>query len=95
VSIEKYQIEPEELRYGRIKAIGGSRGSGLWQVYFKDGTFCHIESGYGVRTVAYCYGSLQNAIGKLIRYCTDDLGMMTCFEPIEDGVWRSKGRKRK
>jgi len=84
VSIEHYQTELEEMRLGRIKGIGGPWGSGLWQVYFEDGTSCHIESGYGVRTIAHCYGDLQNAKGKLIRYCTDDLGVMTCFEPIED-----------
>jgi hypothetical protein len=59
-------------------------GSGLWHVYFDDGTFCHIESGGGVRTLARCYGSLKNARGKDIRYRTDGLNVMTYFQPVED-----------
>jgi hypothetical protein len=86
MEIENYETELPELRIGRIKGIGGPWGSGLWQVYFDDGTSCHIESGYGVRTIAQCYGNLPNARGKLIRYCTDYLNVMTCFEPMEDAL---------
>ena len=82
--IDNYETELAELRIGRIKGIGGPWSSGLWQVYFEDGTACHIESGYGVRTIAQCYGNLQDARGKLIRYYTDSFNVMTCFEPIED-----------
>jgi hypothetical protein len=84
VGIENYKNEIGEPRFGRIKDINGPWDSGLWQVYFYDGTFCHIESGYGVRTIAQCYGNLQNAIGKSISYGTDYLNVMTCFKPIED-----------
>ena len=84
MSIENYEAKLEEMRYGRIEGIGGSWDSGLWQVYFEDGTFCHIESGYGVRTIAQCYGNLKNAQGNLIYYCTDDLNIMTCFDTVQD-----------
>ena len=84
MNMENYETELAELRTGRIKAIGGPWDSGLWQVSFEDGASCHIESGYGVRTIAQCYGNLQDARGKPIRYYTDSLNVMTCFEPIED-----------
>ena len=82
--MENYETELAELRIGKIERISGSMGSGLWQVYFEDGASCHIESGYGVRAIAQCYGNLHDAQGKLIRYCTDSFDVMTCFEPIED-----------
>lgn len=76
--------EVTEPRLGRIKKINGPIGSGLWQVYFDDGSFCHIESGYGVRTIAQCYGSLHEAQGKVIGYHTNSFNMMICFEPVDD-----------
>lgn len=84
MQIENYETELAELCIGRIKGIGGSMSSGLWQVYFEDGASCHIESGYGVRAIARCYGNLHDVRGKLIRYCTDCFNVMTRFEPIED-----------
>ena len=73
----------DSLKRGKIREISGTPGSGLWQIYFEDG-FCHIQSGYGLRTLAECYGSLHNATGKLIRYETDELNVMTYFLPEDD-----------
>ena len=78
------QNDVTEPRFGRIKEISGPVGSGLLQVYFDDGSLCHIESGYGVRTIAQCYGSLHEAKGKVIGYYTDSFNMMVCFEPVDD-----------
>lgn len=77
--------DDDEMRTGTIKEISGLRGSGLWQIYFEDDDFCHIESGTGLRTLGSAYSGLANARGKTIRYKTDSLNVMTYFQPIEDG----------
>jgi hypothetical protein len=71
------------FEYGLIKDISGARGSGLWQVYFEDGRYCHIEAN-GLRVMDRVYGGLENAIGKVIKYKTEDLNIMTCFGLVEN-----------
>lgn len=76
-------VSEDKLFVGRIREISGAPGSGIAQIYFDDGAFCHIESGHGLRVLRDAYGSLEKARGKTIRYETDDLNVMTYFEPME------------
>jgi hypothetical protein len=73
----------EHFYFGTIKNISGARSSGLWQIYFEGGGFCHIESGFGLRVMSQAYGGLMHAIGKTIRYKTEGLNVMSYFEPVE------------
>ena len=76
---------------GTIAGISGNMMSGLWQLHFENGQTCHIESGYGVRQLAACFGAtegsgdLQEKIeGKEVVYSVDEFGVLEGFTPIDD-----------
>ena len=80
-----------ETKRGTIAAISGHPMSGLWQLHFEDGFSCHIESGYGMRNLARCFGAtegtgdIQEKIeGQEVIYSIDDLGILIGFTPLED-----------
>ena len=55
--------------------------SGLWDLVFEDGRIVHIESGYGVSSLASCFGAtgddLQEKIsGQEIVYTIDDMNIL-------------------
>ena len=82
-------IEDKFAREGTIRGIFGHPLLGLWtlEIYPTDGApidIVHIESGYGVRRLVDCFGSLKNSIGKTIRYATDCVGLLEWFEPVEE-----------
>ena len=77
--------DPEpELKTGTITGITGNPMSGLWTIHFMSGASAHIESGYGIRALVACFGSLDDARGKTITYTTDMFGVMVGFSPVED-----------
>lgn len=76
--------ELADLEEGTIKSITGHPLSGLYQIHLDNGRMVHLESGFGARQFANAYGSLSNAIGRRIRYKTDDLNVLSYFEPVED-----------
>lgn len=76
---------------GTIAAISGHPLSGLWNLHFEDGSSCHIESGYGVRQLAACYGcregidNLQDHIeGQDIIYTVDCFNILCGFTPTTE-----------
>ena len=73
-----------ELKTGTITGITGNPMSGLWTIHFMSGASAHIESGYGIRALVACFGSLDDARGKTITYTTDMFGVMVGFSPVED-----------
>lgn len=76
--------EFDELEEGTIERITGHPLGGLYQIHLDDGSMIHLQSGMGARQFASAYGSLSDAIGKRIRYKTDDLNVMSYFEKGED-----------
>lgn len=82
----------------RATIAGMSRGammSGLWTLHFEDGTSVHLESGFGVRQLAACFGAhegtgdLQEKIkGQEIVYTEDAFGILEGFTPAEE--WDGK-----
>ena len=76
---------------GTIAAISGHPMSGLWNIHFEDGNSCHIESGYGVRQLAACFGAregtgdLQDKIeGQDIIYSVDCMNILCGFTPTSE-----------
>jgi len=74
-----------------IAGISGHPMSGLWQLIFTDGYTCFIESGYGVRNLAACFGAtegtgdLQEKIeGQEIVFSVDGLNVLEGFTPADD-----------
>ncbi len=72
----------DDLEEGTIERITGHPLGGLYQIHLDDGRMVHLQSGMGARQFASAYGSLSDAIGKRIRYKTDDLNVMSYFEPV-------------
>jgi hypothetical protein len=73
--------------------------SGLWTLIFQDGRSVLVESGFGVRQLAACFGAtegsgdlLEKVVGQEIVFSTDDFGMLggidrailAGFTPIEE-----------
>lgn len=77
--------ESDDLEEGTVRSITGHPLSGLYQIHLDDGRIVHLESGFGARQVASAYGSLSDAIGKKIRYKTDDFNVLSYFEPVNLG----------
>ena len=80
-----------ETKQGIIKGLTGHPMSGLWQLRFEDGHVAHIESGFGVRQLASCFGAtegtgdlLEKIVGQEIVYSVDEFGVLEGFAPIEE-----------
>ena len=74
---------------GTIRGLSGLPMSGLWDLVFEDGRIVHIESGYGVSSLASCFGAtgddLQEKIsGQEIVYTIDDMNILYGFTPTEE-----------
>lgn len=74
-----------------ISSITGHPMSGLWTLLFESGAHAHIESGYGVRQLAACFGAtegsgdlLEKIAGQEIVYSLDDFGVLEGFTPIAE-----------
>lgn len=74
-----------------IAGISGHPMSGLWELIFTDGYSCFIGSGYGVRSLAACFGAtegtgdLQEKIeGQEIVFSVDGLNVLEGFTPADD-----------
>lgn len=76
--------ELSDLEEATIQRITGHPLGGLYQIHLDDGSMIHLQSGFGARQFTSAYGSLSDAIGKRIRYKTDDLNVLSYFEPVED-----------
>ena len=81
------------LEFGTISGLSGHPMSGLWMLEFEDAAPVAIESGYGVRQLAACFGAtegsgdiLEKIKGKRIRFSRDWVGVLEGFSPVdEDG----------
>jgi hypothetical protein len=82
--INEFPDELADLEEGTIEKITGHPLGGLYQIHLDDGRMVHLQSGFGARQFASAYGSLADSIGKRIRYKTDDLNVLSYFEPVED-----------
>lgn len=72
-----------EINCARILGFSGHPMSGLWQIHLSDGNIVFIESGHGMRQIAAAFGSPKQAVGQLIEYSVDDLGVLAGFTPVE------------
>lgn len=75
------------LTKGTILRIAGHPMSGLCQLQL-DSEIVHIESGYGVRHLASCFGAtegsgdlMEKIEGQVIWYSTDFMGVLESFIP--------------
>ena len=80
----------EVVQHGTISGLSGHPMSGLWTLHFEEGPPAFIESGYGVRALADCFGAtefsgdlMEKIKGQRIVYVTDFLGVMEWFAPDE------------
>ena len=91
----KYLPGENEIQYHLarriIAGISGHPMSGLWNLVFMDGNTVHIESGYGVRNLARCFGAsegkgdLQDKIrGQDVYYSADAFGVLEAFTPANE-----------
>ena len=91
----KYLPGENEIQYHLarriIAGIAGHPMSGLWNLVFMDGNTVHIESGYGVRNLARCFGAsegkgdLQDKIrNQDVYYSVDALGVLEWFLPADE-----------
>lgn len=78
-------------RKARIEGISGHPMSGLWHLSMDNGDTVHIESGYGVRQLASCFGAtegegdlLKKIQGQEIVYSVDEFGALEGFTPFEE-----------
>jgi hypothetical protein len=91
---KKSRIEiplPEGHFLGTMKNITGQRGSGIANLNFTDGSSVMIESGFGVRQLAACYGAdmfegdlIDKIRGQQIVYTVDDFGILAGFSPYSE-----------
>ena len=76
----------------RIAGLSGHPMSGLWLLGFESGRSIHIESGYGVRQLAHCFGAtegsgdlLEKTFGQEIVWSPDEMGLILGgFTPLAD-----------
>lgn len=92
------KAELNSTSVGVIAGISGQPMSGLWMLHFRDGSFAHLESGYGTRVLAQAFGAtegsgdLQSKIaGKKIAYTVDEFGIFTSFTPYGEFIQNLKG----
>jgi len=85
--------ELDRTQVGVIAGISGHPMSGLWELHFADGSSAHIESGFGVRTLAQAFGATEGAgdlqekiKGKKIAYVVDEYGIFTVFTPYGEFI---------
>lgn len=83
--------ETAEVTRDRIAGISGHPMSGLWTLTFESGAVAHIESGYGVRQLARCFGAREGSgdlqekiVGQDIYYSCDWLGVFSGFTPAAE-----------
>lgn len=84
--------EPTDALYKDVIAgLHGHPMSGLWHLQFESGAAAGIESGYGVRQLAACFGAtegkgdlLEKIRGKEIFYSVDVFGVLCAFTPVEN-----------
>ena len=74
-----------------IKGISGHPMSGLWNLEFQSGRNALIESGYGVRALAACFGATEGSgdlldciQGQEIVWEADAFGVMEWFCPVDE-----------
>ena len=86
-------MEEETIQKGIIAGISGHPMSGLWNLHFEDGKTILIESGYGVRNLASCFGAtegtgdLQKKIkGQTIFYTADAFNVLCGFTPEKEAT---------
>lgn len=91
------KLSPEirkEVERTQIKIIAGISGhpmSGLWELYFTDGSSVHIESGFGVRTLAAAFGAregtgdlMEKIKGQKIAFIENEFGVLEIFTPYAE-----------
>lgn len=69
---------------GRISKFSEDPRSGVAIIHLNDGNYCFIESGYGMRSISSCFGSISDAIGQEIYYEVDKLNIMMGFTPVNE-----------
>jgi hypothetical protein len=72
------------MHVGQIVAIEGDPRSGLAFIVFTTGHSVPISSGHGLRQLAAAFGSLEEVIGRTIRFEVDGLGVMSAFASAEE-----------
>jgi hypothetical protein len=80
--MKEKRLKPNRFYTKRIKDFYINGGSGLAEIEFMDGSIALIESGFGLRQIAGCFGSLSNAIGKKILFKINEWGVMAGFSPV-------------
>jgi hypothetical protein len=65
--------------------------SGLWFIKFVHSGPVPIESGYGVRQLARCFGAVEGSgdlrekvVGQEIYFSTDEFGIFAGFTPTDE-----------
>ena len=81
-------------KHGKVGTIAGldyQFPSGLALLAFTNGKLVYVESGCGLRSLAWCFGAiegkgdlLEKIVGRKIRYETDCMNVMEWFAPLED-----------
>jgi len=95
--IQKGGIKMEDglgtTHVGTIAGINGHPMSGLWMLTFEDGTVVHIASGFGVRSLAACFGAregsgdlMEKIQGQKIVYTADPFNVMEMFTLYDEWV---------
>ena len=77
-------------RVGTIAGVDYQFPSGLALLAFTNGQVVYVESGYGLRSLASCFGATEGKgdlqekiLGRKIRYETDFMNVMEWFAPLE------------
>jgi hypothetical protein len=81
-----------EIYKDTISGLSGHPMSGLWLLQFESGRSVHIESGYGVRQLASCFGAtegsgdlLDKIVGKVVYWSYDEMGLVLGgFTPVDE-----------
>lgn len=79
-------VKKGKILKGRIERISGVFASGLWQIWIsgEGGNIYHLDSGYGARSIANAFGSLEESYGKEIYYNVDSFGVLEAFTPCDE-----------
>jgi len=80
--MKEKKLKPNRFYTKRIKNFYINWGSGLAEIEFTDGSKTLIESGFGLRQIAGCFGSLSAAIGKKIEFTVNEWGELIGFSPV-------------
>ena len=81
-------------RRGTIAGLSGNPMSGLWMLAMNTdfgGETVFIESGYGVRNLAACFGAtegtgdlMEKIVGQDLVYSVDEMGVLYAFTPADE-----------